>query len=188
MPGKVSTQCLKCRAHLRATYSVYPCHPSRPRPRVSCHAQSAPVRTLEGRHVRMPAPGRGCARGAHCQIPSACMWMSNHWFSRGGRRGGLIFSVSQFLCCKYSCVLGRPVVSDSSPKFSRQEYWSELPFPTWGDLPDPEMEPRCLASLAFGGGFFTAASDSLTVANFKLQGEPLSPELGRDGRQRLGRR
>ena len=26
--------------------------------------------------------------------------------------------------------------------FSRQEYWSGLPFPPPGDLPDPEMEPR----------------------------------------------
>ena len=26
--------------------------------------------------------------------------------------------------------------------FSRQEYWSRLPFPSPGDLPDPGMEPR----------------------------------------------
>ena len=26
--------------------------------------------------------------------------------------------------------------------FSRQEYWSGLPFPSPGDLPDPTMEPR----------------------------------------------
>ena len=26
--------------------------------------------------------------------------------------------------------------------FSRQEYWSGLPFPFPGDLPDPGMEPR----------------------------------------------
>ena len=25
--------------------------------------------------------------------------------------------------------------------FSRQEYWSGLPFPSSGDLPDPEIEP-----------------------------------------------
>ena len=25
--------------------------------------------------------------------------------------------------------------------FSRQEYWSGLPFPPPGDLPDPEIEP-----------------------------------------------
>ena len=26
--------------------------------------------------------------------------------------------------------------------FPRQEYWSGLPFPSPGDLPDPEMEPE----------------------------------------------
>ena len=26
--------------------------------------------------------------------------------------------------------------------FSRQEYWSGLPFPSAGDLPDPGIEPR----------------------------------------------
>ena len=28
-----------------------------------------------------------------------------------------------------------------SMKFSRQEYWSGLPFPSPGDLPDPGIEP-----------------------------------------------
>ena len=28
--------------------------------------------------------------------------------------------------------------------FSRQEYWSGLPFPYPEDLPNPETEPRCL--------------------------------------------
>jgi len=27
-------------------------------------------------------------------------------------------------------------------EFSRQEYWSRLPCPSPGDLPDPEIEPR----------------------------------------------
>ena len=29
--------------------------------------------------------------------------------------------------------------------FSRQEYWSGLPFPSPGDLPDPGIKPRFLA-------------------------------------------
>ena len=29
--------------------------------------------------------------------------------------------------------------------FSRQEYWSGLPFPSAGDLPDPGIEPGCFA-------------------------------------------
>ena len=33
--------------------------------------------------------------------------------------------------------------------FSRQEYWSGLPFPSPGDLPNPEIEPASLVSPAF---------------------------------------
>ena len=41
-----------------------------------------------------------------------------------------------------------------SMKFSRQEYWSGLPFPTQGDLPDPGIKPAYLQSPALAGGFF----------------------------------
>ena len=33
--------------------------------------------------------------------------------------------------------------------FSRQEYWSELPFPSPGDLPNPGTKPPFLASAAW---------------------------------------
>ena len=46
--------------------------------------------------------------------------------------------------------------------FYRQEYWSGLPFPTPGDLPDPEIKVSSLMSPALAGGFFT------TVASGKL--------------------
>ena len=36
-----------------------------------------------------------------------------------------------------------------STGFSRQEYWSGLPFPTPGDLPDPGIEPESLSSPTF---------------------------------------
>ena len=36
--------------------------------------------------------------------------------------------------------------------FSRQEYWSGLPFPSPGYFPDPGIEPE---SLALAHGFFT---------------------------------
>ena len=42
--------------------------------------------------------------------------------------------------------------------FSRQEYWSGLPFPSPVDLPDPGNDPTSLASLALAGRFFTAES------------------------------
>ena len=40
-------------------------------------------------------------------------------------------------------------------EISQQEYWSELPFPTPGDLPDPIIKPGSLVSPALAGGFFT---------------------------------
>ena len=39
--------------------------------------------------------------------------------------------------------------------FPRKEYWSGLPFPTPGDLPDPGTEPESPASPALPGGFCT---------------------------------
>ena len=41
--------------------------------------------------------------------------------------------------------------------FSRQEYWSGLPCPPPGDLPDPGMESASLTSPAVSGGFFTTS-------------------------------
>ena len=61
----------------------------------------------------------------------------------------------------YACVLSRfsrvrlfatlwTVARQAPPstRFSRQEYWSGLPFPPPGDLPDAEMEPTSLMSAA----------------------------------------
>ena len=42
--------------------------------------------------------------------------------------------------------------------FSRQEYWSGLPFPPPGDLPNPGIELTSLMSLALAGGFFTPST------------------------------
>ena len=42
-----------------------------------------------------------------------------------------------------------------SMELCRQEYWSGLPFPPPGDLPDPGTEPMSLVSLALAGGLFT---------------------------------
>ena len=38
--------------------------------------------------------------------------------------------------------------------FPRQEYWSGLPFPSPGDLPDPGIKSTSLTSLALAGRFF----------------------------------
>jgi len=40
-------------------------------------------------------------------------------------------------------------------EFSREEYWSGLPFPSAGDLTNPGLELTSLASPALTGGFLT---------------------------------
>ena len=42
--------------------------------------------------------------------------------------------------------------------FSRQEYWSRVPFPPPRDIPNPGMEPPPLVSPALAGGFFTTST------------------------------
>ena len=41
-----------------------------------------------------------------------------------------------------------------SMRFPKQGYWSGLPFPSPGDLPDPGIEPESLTSPALGSRFF----------------------------------
>ena len=77
------------------------------------------------------------------------------------------------------CVLSRSVVSDSatpwtvahqaplSMGFSRQEYWSGLPCPPPGDLPDPRIEPASLTSSALAGRFLTTRGTWETLADQK---------------------
>ena len=43
-----------------------------------------------------------------------------------------LFSTPWTIACLVPLLMG----------FSRQEYWSELLFPSPGDLPNPEIEPR----------------------------------------------
>ena len=42
--------------------------------------------------------------------------------------------------------------------FSRQEYWSELSFPSLGDIPKPGIKPTSLMSPALAGKFFTTSA------------------------------
>ena len=59
-----------------------------------------------------------------------------------------------------------------SMEFSRQEYWSGLPFPTPGSLSDSGIQPMSLASPALSGRFFycwpTWESQGMGVTVFKL--------------------
>jgi len=49
--------------------------------------------------------------------------------------------------------------------FSRQEYWSGLPFPPPGDLPDPGIESTSPASPAQASRFFTTEPSGKPISN-----------------------
>ena len=68
-------------------------------------------------------------------------------------------TLSHFSCVWLSATLW--TVASQAPLsmgFSRQEYWSGLPFPPPGDLPDPGIEPTSPSSPALAGGFFTTSA------------------------------
>ena len=63
-----------------------------------------------------------------------------------------------------------PTVCDLlSMGFSRQEYWSGLPFPTPADLPDPGMEPKSPASPELQVDSLLLGSP---IANYWRRGKP----------------
>jgi len=64
------------------------------------------------------------------------------------------FSLVWLLATPWTVALQAPL----SMEFSRQEYWSELPWPSSGDLPNPGIEPVSLKSPALAGGFFTSSA------------------------------
>ena len=53
--------------------------------------------------------------------------------------------------------------------FSRQEYWSGLPSPPPGNLPDPGIEPASLMSLALAGEFLMASTTCESPTGIILQ-------------------
>ena len=65
---------------------------------------------------------------------------------------------------RFSCVclfVTKWIIARQAPLsmgFSKQEYWSGLPFPSPGDLPNPVIEPLSLMSPALTGGFFSASA------------------------------
>ena len=59
------------------------------------------------------------------------------------------------LCNLIDCTCQAPLPMG----FSRQEYWSGLPFPPPGDLPHPGIESASLSSPALAGGFFTTSTN-----------------------------
>ena len=88
------------------------------------------------------SPGKSTGVGCHCLL----WWKSLSWV--------------WFFATPWTVALQAPL----STGFSRQEYWSGLPFPSPGDLPDPGIKPKSC----------TLQADSLTVSH---QGSPTCPPL-----------
>ena len=57
--------------------------------------------------------------------------------------------------------------------FSRQEYWSGLPFPSPGDLPNSGIEPRSSSPALQADSFPTELQGNLFGAQIKLNTDPL---------------
>ena len=62
-----------------------------------------------------------------------------------------VLSPVQLFVSPWTAALQDPL----SMEFSKQEYWSGLPFPPPGNLPNPGIEP---ASPSLAGKFFTTES------------------------------
>ena len=74
----------------------------------------------------------------------------------------LVDLCAQSLCCVQLFVTLWTVASQAplSMGFFRQEYWSGMPFPIPGYLPNSGIELASLVSPALAGGFFTTDKGS----------------------------
>ena len=68
------------------------------------------------------------------------------------REGGFMFGRVWLFATPWTVACQAPL----STEFSRQEYWSGLPFPMPGDIPNPGIEPTSLVSPALADRFFTS--------------------------------
>ena len=132
-------------------------------------------------HVEMLEPGHAPASSISTVIILVISYWNFFWnvtYLKAVRGQSQIFhrafpqrdflSPTQLKC---TIILLWSVVSDSvtpwtvahqaplSIEFSRQDYWSGLPYPSPGGLPDPGSEPACLASPILAGRFLPAAPD-----------------------------
>ena len=83
--------------------------------------------------------------------PSLCRVLSES-ASFGARTG--VRLIKQLIAIAWTVARRVPL----SMGFSKQKYWSGLPFPPPGHLPNPGIEPTSLTSPALAGRFFTTSA------------------------------
>ena len=106
-----------------------------------------------------PGQGPGC-------LPSTRAWGAQDVF-----RAGKFSKKKHYKANKSACVLSHvsrvrlfvtswSIARQAPPSMglSRQEYWSGMPCPPPGGLPDPGIEPRSPLPPASAGGFFTTSA------------------------------
>ena len=107
----------------------------------------------------------------HSPLPSMCVHMHTHNILCFFSNRTLVISILTSLVKTshmWTCVLSHSVMfqlfatpwtvacqTPLSMEFFRQEYWSRLPFPPPGDLPDPGIEPWSPESPSLASEFFT---------------------------------
>ena len=92
--------------------------------------------------------------------------------------------VSQVLVAQLCPILCEPMAEAHQAclsrllcQFPRQEYWSGLPFPSSGDLPNPRIKPVSPMSPALAGSFFTIST------TWEVQALPFSEPVSLDGKR-----
>ena len=125
------------------------------------HRDRGREREKEKKEIRQEAQERNPVAEPECSFG---VWIGPNWSPKQaelrlrplGNWPGLLTSpfIKGYVLCKcqsLSCIwpLATPwTVAHQVPlpmEFSRQEYWSGLPFPSSEDLPDPRIEPWSLA-------------------------------------------
>ena len=87
---------------------------------------------------------------------------SRYLASQTARNGDLITGLAMYSVAQLCPTLCNPVncslPGSSAVRLSRQEYWSGVPFPSVGELPDPGIKPTLPESPAPAGRFSTTAA------------------------------
>ena len=83
-----------------------------------------------------------------CRRPGFNPWVRKILWRKERLPTAVVLSHVQLFATPWTVARKAPV----SMEFSRQEFWSGLPFPSPGDLPDPGTKPK---PPALAGRFFT---------------------------------
>ena len=94
------------------------------------------------------------------------------WILSRGKKKVCVFSHVQLFPTPWTVVCQAPL----SMEFSRQDYWSRVPFPSLGCLPDSGVEPSSLVSPGLAGGLLTTGTTWEGTNKHRGRKYPTGPE------------